>query len=74
MTDEPIDEEIEPHLEDLLEFVDRHDVDVDALLAFIHGVNVGIEVERSGRWDGMTIEEATEWTHEMYLKRIHDDG
>lgn len=56
-------------MDDLTEWIDGDEALADHYETFLHGVNVGIEIEQSGRLDDMSSDELLEWLREMFEAR-----
>jgi len=48
----------------------EYEVDVDQYMAFMAGVNVGMEAEHTDRLKEMNQQECIEWFIEMYEARV----
>lgn len=57
----------------IAEFVDEDEERADLYLAYMAGVNVGMEAEQSERARDMTAEEFTEWLQAMFEARVESE-
>lgn len=58
----------------LAEWIGDDEEKADLYRAYLSGVNVGMEVEQSGRAEGMSAEEYTDWLREMFESRVEAES